>query len=44
MTTRERAAEALLEAELELQAAVRAQLRRDDGSRDRLARAKLRLY
>ena len=44
VTEHERAAEALLEAELELQAAVRAQLRRDERSRNRLARAKLRMY
>ena len=41
--TRERAAQALLEAELELQAAVRAQLRNESGSRERLAHAKLRM-
>ena len=44
MTERERAADELLRAELELQAAVRAQLRWEKGSRERLARAKLRLY
>lgn len=44
MTERERAAAGLMEAELEMQRAVAAQLRDGPGSRERLARAKLRMH
>lgn len=43
MTARERAAQVLLEAELELQAAVRAAYFQQEGGRQRLARAKHRM-